>query len=101
MIHPFNILEGGVNYSLGKFDGQNVIYDFPKILLYLAVKGKMLFGQNFRIYEEDKEILLMLCNYFIKDLDNCKGPFAFRPCRVWEDKSYKAFEIHCATSTRL
>ncbi len=72
MIHPFNILEGGVNYSLGKFDGQNVIYDFPKILLYLAVKGKMLFGQNFRIYEEDKEILLMLCNYFIKDLDNCK-----------------------------
>ncbi len=72
MIHPFNIEEGGVQYSLGTFDGQNVLYDFPKILLYLTAKGKMLFGQNFRIYEEDREILLTLCNYFIKDLNNCK-----------------------------
>ncbi len=45
MIHPFNILEGEVQYSLGTFDGQNVMYDFPKILLYLTTKGKMLFGQ--------------------------------------------------------
>ena len=72
MIHPFNILEGEVQYSLGTFVGQNVLYDFSKILLYLTAKGKMLFGQNFRIYEEDEEILLTLCNYFIKDLNNCK-----------------------------
>jgi hypothetical protein len=31
MIHPFNIEEGGVQYTLGTFDGQNVLYDFPKI----------------------------------------------------------------------
>ncbi|MEO7284738.1 ATPase [Gelidibacter sp.] len=71
MDNPSKITEGGVEYSLGKFDGKSVLYDFPKILIYLDAKGKMLFGQKFRIYDEDREILLKLCYYFIRDKENC------------------------------
>ncbi len=71
MDNPSKITEGGVEYSLGEFDGKNVIYDFPKILIYLDTKGKLLFGKRFRIYEEDKKILLKLCSYFIKDREYC------------------------------
>ncbi|MHA7056444.1 P-loop NTPase family protein [Aquimarina sp. M1] len=71
MDNPSKITECGVEYSLGKFDGKSVVYDFPKILIYLNAKGKLLFGKKFRIYEEDKSILLKLCSYFIKDKENC------------------------------
>ncbi|OBX21192.1 hypothetical protein LX77_03551 [Gelidibacter algens] len=73
MDNPSKIIEGGVEFSLGNFDGKNVLYDFPKILIYLDVKGKLLFGKNFRIHDEDKDILLKLCSYFIKDRENCSS----------------------------
>lgn len=72
MDNPSKITEGGVEYSLGKFDGKSVLYDFPKILIYLNAKGKLLFGEKFRIYDEDKDILIKLCSYFIKDRENCE-----------------------------
>jgi len=72
MENPSKITEGGVEYSLGKFDGKSVLYDFPKILIYLNAKGKLLFGEKFKIYGEDKDILLKLCSYFIKDTEICK-----------------------------
>lgn len=72
MDNPSKITEGGVEYSLGKFDGKNVLYDFPKILIYLNAKGKLLFGGKFKIYKEDKATLLKLCSYFIKDKANCE-----------------------------
>ena len=61
-----------MEYSLGKFDGKRVLYDFPKILTYLNAKGKLLFGKKFRIHEGDKEILMKLCSYFIRDKAYCK-----------------------------
>lgn len=72
MHNPSKIIEGGIEYSLGRFDGKSVQYDFPKILVYLNAKGKLLFGEKFKIYKKDKEILLKLCSYFIKDKENCK-----------------------------
>jgi len=72
MDNPSKITEGGVEYSLGKFDGNCVHYDFPKILVYLSAKGKLLFGKKFKIYKEDKAVLLKLCSYFIRDKKNCK-----------------------------
>ncbi|NJW52705.1 ATPase [Salinimicrobium oceani] len=71
MDNPSKIMEGGIEYSLGTFDGKSVLYDFPKILVYLNAKGKLLFGENFKIYKEDRDILLKLCSYFIKDKVNC------------------------------
>lgn len=72
MINPSKIQEGGVKYSLGRFDGQTVVYDFQKILVYLNAKGKLLFGKHFKIFKEDEEIIYKLSNYFIKDAVNCK-----------------------------
>lgn len=72
MGNPSKIVEGGIEYSLGRFNGIEMFYDFPKILIYLEAKGKLMFGDTFRIYEEDKEIILKLCNYYIKDKDNCE-----------------------------
>ena len=72
MENPSKIIEDDVEYSLGDFDGTNVLYDFNKILMYLNAKGKLLFGVHFRIYDEDIEIIRKLCYYFIRDQDNCK-----------------------------
>ena len=71
MENPSKIREGSVVYSLGELDGRKVEYDFTKVLIYLEAKGRMLFGKHFKIYEEDKRVLLRLCNYMVKDYENC------------------------------
>ncbi|MAW94321.1 MULTISPECIES: ATPase [unclassified Leeuwenhoekiella] len=72
MENPSKIIEGGVEYSLGTFNGKKMLYDFPKVLIYLNAKGKLEFGGKFRIYEEDHEILRKLCSYFIRDKAFCE-----------------------------
>ena len=69
---PHIIIEGSVQYQLGELIGNEISYDFQKILIYLNVKGKLLFGKNFKIYEEDEVILYKLCIYFIRDFEACK-----------------------------
>lgn len=71
MINPSKIVEEGVEYSLGTFTGNEMIYDFSKILIYLEAKGKLLFGKHFRILEEDREMWYKLANYFIRDDEKC------------------------------
>lgn len=71
MVNPSKITEGGVEYSIGRFNGFEMFYDFPKILIYLEAKGKLLFGKHFRIFDEDKDIIYKLSNYFIQDRDKC------------------------------
>lgn len=71
-IKPHIIIEKGVQYKLGELTDNNILYDFNKILIYLDVKGKLLFGKNFRIYEEDEVILYKLCIYVIRDFEACK-----------------------------
>ncbi len=66
------IVEGNSTYSLGEFDGTRVLYNFDKMLIYLDAKGKLLFGKDFKIIDDDREILFKLCNYFIQDETNCK-----------------------------
>ncbi|WP_299429877.1 ATPase [uncultured Maribacter sp.] len=66
------IVEGNSTYSLGEFNGTRVLYNFDKMLIYLDAKGKLLFGKDFKIIDEDREILFKLCNYFIQDETNCK-----------------------------
>lgn len=72
MENPSKILEGSVEHVLGSFDGKKVIYDFPKILAYLNAKGKQLFGNEFRIFEEDHAIIYNLSNYYIRDAESCE-----------------------------
>jgi hypothetical protein len=69
---PHIIIEKGVKYSLGQLKDNNISYDFKKILIYLDAKGKLLFGKNFKIYEEDEVVLYKLCIYFIRDFEACE-----------------------------
>ncbi len=69
---PHIIVEGAVQYSLGTMRGHQILYDFDKMLIYLDAKGKILFGQKFKIYKEDRDILYKLCLYSIQDRIACK-----------------------------
>lgn len=69
---PHILTEGCVQYQLGELNGNHVLYDFRRILHYLDHKGKLLFGKKFKIYNEDEEILLKLCTYFIGDVEGCQ-----------------------------
>ncbi len=70
--YPHIITEGSKTFYLGELQGNQVLYSFEKMLIYLEAKGKLLFGENFKIYEEDWGILLQLCNYMIRDYESCK-----------------------------
>jgi len=70
--NPHIITEGREQYQLGELKGNHILYDFEKILIYLDAKGKLLFGENFKIYKEDRDILYKLCNYAIRDYHVCK-----------------------------
>lgn len=71
MMNPSEINEKGIKYTIGKFDGTSMVYDFSKMLEYMNVKGKTLFGKEFKIFKEDHEIIFKLCNYFVKDKEKC------------------------------
>jgi len=68
---PHILIEGGVEFHLGKMKGNIIHYDFSKIIIYLNAKGKLLFGKEFKIHEEDHQIIYQLCLYFIQDEVNC------------------------------
>ena len=69
---PHIIVEGTVQYALGTMRGNQILYEFDKMLIYLEAKGKLLFGKKFKIYNEDRDILYRLCLYFIQDRVACK-----------------------------
>ena len=69
---PHIITEGTMEYVLGTIKGNQILYDFDKMLIYLEVKGKLLFGDKFKIYKEDRAILYKLCLYIIQDEKACR-----------------------------
>ena len=68
---PHIITEGVKQYQLGVLKGKEIRYDFEKILVYLNAKGQLMFGKDFKIYKEDRDILYKLCLYFIQDKERC------------------------------
>ena len=67
MDNPSKIVENGITYSLGDFDGTTMHYDFYRILEYLEVKGKLLYGEEFKIFKIDRPLIRKLCAYTIND----------------------------------
>jgi DNA replication protein DnaC len=70
--NPHIIVEKGVQYKLGELKDNCIQYDFKSILIYLDAKGKLMFGKNFKVYEEDEVVLYKLCIYFIRDFEACE-----------------------------
>jgi DNA replication protein DnaC len=71
-LSPHIISEGRTQYQLAEQRQNHLLYDFPRILHYLDQKGKLLFGEKFKIYKSDEQILLKLCTYFIQDVKGCQ-----------------------------
>lgn len=69
---PHIITEGDVQYELGSLNGREIEYDFGKLLVYLEAKGRLMFGKQFKIYREDRDIIYKLCLYYIHDTARCK-----------------------------
>lgn len=69
---PHIITEGNTEYYLGQLKGDHIHYDFNKILIYLEAKGKLLFGESFKIYSEDEVIIFQLCIYIIQEAEYAK-----------------------------
>lgn len=70
-VNPHIITDNGTQYSLGTLDKNIIRYDFKKMLFFLEAKGKMLFGERFRIYKKDRKVLYKLCAYVIGDKVKC------------------------------
>ncbi len=70
-VNPHIITDNGTQYSLGTLDKNIIRYDFKKMLVFLEAKGKMLFGERFRIYKKDQKVLYKLCAYVIGDKVKC------------------------------
>lgn len=69
---PHIITINQTQYQLGKLKGNTIHYNFNKILEFLQAKGKNLFGENFKLYEDDIPIIYKLCIYSIQDERSCK-----------------------------
>lgn len=46
------------------------VYDLQKCFAYLELQGKQTYGQSFKIYKEDKDVIEKLLIYAIKDKEN-------------------------------
>lgn len=72
MANPYKITEDGKEFILGEIKDNLIYYDLIKTMTYLDVKGKLLFGSHFKLYEEDFKIIYKLLIYIIRDKENCK-----------------------------
>lgn len=46
------------------------VYDLQKCFAYLELQGKQTYGQSFKIYKEDKNVIAKLLIYAIRDKEN-------------------------------
>ena len=71
MKNLFTIIDNNTTYTLGKYINNQIIYDFNNTLEFIKAKGKQRFGEHFRIYKEDRNLIYKLMIYTIKDKNSC------------------------------
>jgi hypothetical protein len=59
--------ENSETAHLYTFDKGQKLYDFKKCLAFLETKGRQQYGNEFRIHQEDRQIIYKLLIYFIRD----------------------------------
>ena len=72
MANLYKITEQDQEFILGEIKDDTIYYDLVKTMSYLDIKGKLLFGAHFKIYEEDFKIIYKLLIYNIRDKANCE-----------------------------
>ncbi|MBJ2173636.1 ATPase [Aureibaculum sp. A20] len=68
----YKIKEPENEYILGKIKGDNIHYDFDKVLNFITAKGKLRYGSYFELDPQDKYIIYKLVIYMIGDEHSCK-----------------------------
>lgn len=46
-------------------------YDYGKVFQFIETKGKEVYGAKFQLYADDKQVLLQLAAYFLRDEKIC------------------------------
>ncbi|WP_167343103.1 ATPase [Nonlabens sp. SY33080] len=69
--NPGILILGSSQFQVAELKDKLLQYDFKSALRFLDAKGKLLFGKQFKIYEEDKALLYRLVTYFIGDQSEC------------------------------
>lgn len=70
--NPGTLILGNAKFQVAELQDNLLHYDFKSALRFLDAKGKLLFGKQFKIFEEDKALLYKLINYFIGDKSECE-----------------------------
>ncbi len=68
----YTIKDTGITYPLGIVKDKTIHYDFDKMRIFLESKGKSLYGQNFKLFHTDTEIIYKLCTFIVQDKEKCK-----------------------------
>lgn len=68
---PHIVFVDDLEFTLGTLKKNIIHYDFNKIIKFLHAKGKSDFGQHFKIYKQDLDILFKLCSYMVADDNTC------------------------------
>ncbi len=69
--NPGTLILGRTQFQVAELKNNFLHYDFKSALRFLDARGKLLFGKQFKIYEEDKALLYKLITYFIGDKAEC------------------------------
>ncbi|MDY7397027.1 ATPase [Aureibaculum sp. 2210JD6-5] len=67
----YKIKEPENEYILGILKGEHIHYDFEKVLNFLETKGKLCYGNHFKLDQADKYIIYKLVIYIIGDEHSC------------------------------
>lgn len=70
--NPGTLILGGTQFQVAELKNNFLHYDFKSALRFLDARGKLLFGKQFKIYEEDKPLLYKLITYFVDDEAECQ-----------------------------
>lgn len=72
MISHYKIKHEGIDFILGDIAGNKIEYNIHQTVRFLEMKGRFIYGRNFKIHKKDFDLIYKLLIYSIKDVENCK-----------------------------
>ncbi len=69
---PYTKTVDGMVYPIAEYHNDRLRYNFKQILVFLEAYGKHQFGEKFKIYAVDKDLIYKLCIFMIRDKVQCQ-----------------------------